>query len=822
MDASPETRLTRNSVIAICGNPNCGKTTIFNAITGLRQQVGNYPGVTVERVSGQFSLHDFPSERFTLVDIPGTYSLSAFTPDEYIAASALFGDLKSEARPDGIITVIDATNLERGLYFLFQVLQIGVPVTVALNMVDLAERKGLQIDCDKLSDELGGVPVVAVVGSKGKGIDELKSRIVEQIGSVSVGHIGHRHRERSRVRRRAHGRHRYDDITESVLAEFINRYGNSHHTRAHYVRVLFDQDGPAEAEFVRRHGAEARVFLDESRRQIREKFGALTVAETRVLTGWAAQVASSVTVNARPNQRTLSERVDRFLLHPILGPIFLVMIMVLVFQSIFSWAAPFMNLIDAAFGWLSTLVGGHMAEGPLRSLLTDGVIGGVGSVLIFVPQIVILFVFIALLEDSGYMTRAAFLVDRTFRWCGLSGKSFIPMLSSFACAVPGIMATRTIEDRKLRFMTIMVAPLMTCSARLPVYAVMIAAFIPYKVFLGMFNLQGLVLTLLYALGMVVAVMVSFVLKKTVFKTERGTFMMEMPSYKVPVFKSVAIRVLNRVKTFVVRAGTVILAITVIIWALSYYPRSEEAATQFEASKLARTTAWQAVQDDTNQKLSSILTAVPVDQKSAVSAMADTLAAIGTSESLRTKADALSAKYPERADALQLYAQLDQQKIAYNSSMNDLAHEWAGVQIRNSYLGRFGRSVGFLFEPLGWDWKITMAVLASFPAREVIVATLGTIYNLGADVNEESSSLIDKMHQAKWEEGPKTGKHVFSPSVALSIMVFFALCCQCGATLVTIKQETRHWIYPVAVFSYMTILAYVGALVTYQIFSRMGL
>ena len=805
MDAPSQTRLTPANVIAICGNPNCGKTTIFNAITGLRQQVGNYPGVTVERVTGQFTVSELPAERFSLIDIPGTYSLSAFTPDEYIAASALFGDLDPESRPDTIITVIDATNLERGLYFLYQVLQIGVSVVVALNMVDLAERKGLHIDCGKLSQELGGIPVVPVVGSRGQGIDRLKSEIAEQVRILPIPPLNY-----------------YDQLTESILLSFAEQFGSACRTRAHRLRVLFDEDGPAEKTFTRLVGPPAEKFIKESRQKIRDQFGALTIAETKVLNERATKLAAKVTTILKPDYLTLSERIDRYLLHPVLGPIFLLLIMVTVFQSIFSWAEPFMHLIDSMFGWLATIVAGQMAQGPLRSLLTDGVIGGVGSVLVFVPQIAILFIFIAILEDSGYMTRAAFLVDRTFRWCGLSGKSFIPMLSSFACAVPGIMATRTIEDRKLRFMTIMVAPLMTCSARLPVYAVMIAAFIPYKVYLGVFNLQGLVLTLLYALGMVVAILISFILKKTVFKAERGTFMMEMPSYKLPVFKSIAIRVINRVMTLFLRAGTVILAFTFIFWALFYYPRWECATTRYEQRKNIETSAWETTRVDAERTVNALLAEAATDTRELAARISDTLAKSPSLDGLAQITSEFNKNHPAQQDLVNAYAQLNSQRLRYQSAMNDLAHQWAGEQIRGSYLGRAGRSVEFLFRPLGWDWKITMAVLASFPAREVIVATLGTIYNLGTDVNEESTSLITKMRQAMWEDGPRIGQPVFSPSVALSIMVFFALCCQCGATLVTIRQETLNWKYPVAVFGYMTVLAYLGAFVTYQIFSGLGL
>ncbi len=720
---TPAKETTATPVIAICGNPNCGKTTIFNAITGLSQQVGNYPGVTVERVSGHFQ-HE--AGRFTIVDIPGTYSLSAFSPDEYIACSALTGGLDDALAPDAIICVVDATNLERGLYFLFQVLEIGRPTVAAVNMVDIAEKRGLTIDFQRLG-QLLGIPVAPVVGSKGVGVDQLKHMAAEAAAS--------------KIHRTSHT---YGPPVEELIAELRVIPGNGHRSRAEYLRVIFDADGPAEARFLAGTDPSAHEVLKRGRARIRTHAGGLATAEMTPLTKRAAEVFHE-TVRVHPEAgKTRSEKLDRYLLHPVLGPIVLVFTMMLVFQSIFSWAEPFMDLIDGVFGKLARVVESAMPAGPLQSLLADGVIGGVGSVLVFIPQIVILFLFIAFLEDSGYMARAAFLVDRMFRWCGLSGKSFIPMLSSFACAVPGILATRTIEDRKLRFITIMVAPLMTCSARLPVYAVMIAAFIPYKTWLGIFNLQGMVLTMLYLLGIVVAVAVSFVLQRLVFKAERGTFLMEMPSYKLPTLRSIAIRVVNRVKAFVVRAGTVIMAITIIIWALSYFPRDKQ----------------------------------------------------------------IAQVYDQRIEA----AQSQEEALA-------LSNEMAGAQLRTSYFARIGHAVEPVFRPLGWDWRVTMATLAAFPAREVIIATIGTIFNLGSEVDEESGSLIERMRQAKWESGTLAGQPLFTPAVALSIMIFFALCCQCGATLVTIKKETQSWRYPAIVFFYMTGLAYVSALAVYQIFSR---
>jgi ferrous iron transport protein B len=725
-------------LVAICGNPNCGKTTIFNALTGLRQKVANYPGVTVEKTIGQFKSAD--GRTLDIIDIPGAYSLAAFSPDEYIAAQALFGNLEENRSPDVIVCIVDATNLERGLYLLFQVMQIGKPIVLGLNMIDLSEKQGSVVDPQELSRQLGGLPVVPLVGSKGRGIPELKNEIAELLASPRVAS---------------------PDIYHPATLSAITRLqkvipGSGSQNRAEYVRVLFDVKGPAERLFVRESGKKGIETLAEVRSELAEQFGTLMSAETIALTQSAVAIAAASITDPAKRIRTFSDKLDRFLLHPLFGPLILLIVVAFIFQSIFSWAAPLMNLIDHAFGHLAEFATGGMSDGPLRSLLVDGVIGGVGSVLVFLPQIIILFLFISFLEDSGYMPRVAFLVDRAFSWCGLSGKSFIPLLSSFACAVPGIMATRTIEDKKLRFITILVAPLMTCSARLPVYAIMIAAFIPPKQVFGIFSNHGLLLCSLYGLGLVVAVIVSLLLKKTLLKTQRGTFMMEMPSYKLPTLQSVLIRVFNRAKAFVLRAGTVIMAITVLIWALSYYPRSESIANDYK------------------QRI-EILKATPDGS---------------------TNAD--------------LAAQV-----------RALENEKAGAQLRNSYLGRIGQAVEPVFRPLGWDWKITMATLASFPAREVIIATLGTIYNLGSDVDDSSGSLVGKMRQAKWESGPRIGQTVFGPAVALSIMVFFALCCQCGATVVTIRQETGSWKYAAGVFAYMTVMAYIGSLVVYQIASRLG-
>jgi ferrous iron transport protein B len=796
------------NVIAIFGNPNSGKTTIFNAITGLHQNVGNYPGVTVEKISGYFRDSGPNKRRYELIDIPGTYSLAAFSPDEYIAASALYGGIGITQRPDSLICVIDASNLERGLYLLLQVLEVGIPVVVALNMLDVARRRRTTIDIEKLSAELGGIPVVPVIASRGEGIAQLQQAACDQVGKPAVASgCG------------------YGSTTENFLAALSKLNGSGDHTRAELLRIIFDVEGPAEMKFLadlhERGGdrVQAQKIIGEGRDAIRGSNGVLSGAETLTLSTRAMAIGERVISREAGRPRTRSEQIDRLLLHPVLGPILLVLMMTFVFQSIFSWAEPFMAIIDTVFGRLSDWVGASMSEGPLESLLTDGVIGGVGSVLIFLPQIIILFLFIALLEDSGYMARAAFLVDRMFRWCGLSGKSFIPMLSSFACAIPGILATRTIEDRKLRLITILVAPLMTCSARLPVYAIMIAAFVPYERYFGVFNLQGLTLTGLYFLGIFVAVIVSFVLQKTLLKTDRGTFMMEMPSYKVPTMRSVLVRVFNRARSFIVRAGTVIMAITIIIWALSYFPRSTELTAQYQTEKTQLLERFELDRVATEELIRLAVADLPEDQRAGAMRVLNQLEPIGLETDLRKLLDRepLLAVFPEAT--VGDIATQRWREMVFNVTLAEMRNQYAGASIRNSYFGRLGRFCEPVFRPLGWDWRIGMSVLASFPAREVIIATLGTIYNLGTDVDEESSGLVDKMRQVTWEDGPRKGERVFTTAVAFSIMIFFALSCQCGATLATVRQETGNWYYSLGVFVYMTSLAYAGSLAVYQVMSK---
>lgn len=419
------------------------------------------------------------------------------------------------------------------------------------------------------------------------------------------------------------------------------------------------------------------------------------------------------------------------------------------------------------------------------------------------------------------MARAAFLVDRLFRWCGLSGKSFIPMLSSFACAIPGILATRTIEDRKQRYITIMVAPLMTCSARLPVYTIMIAAFIPRETYFGVINLQGSVLAGLYALGVLVAIIISYLLKKIVFRAERGTFLMELPSYKIPMLRSVTIRVINRAKAFLLRAGTVIMAITIIVWSLSYFPRDVGITQEYAALSSAAGLEFEDATAEAAQFMEEYSPTVSGEVTALLDEMELSMAAITDRQALTSYVSEETAKHSEQSRAIDWLAHIRRQELILKATEDDLRNDEAGAHLRNSYFASMGKTLEPAFRPLGWDWKITMATLAAFPAREVIVATIGTIYNLGSDTKDGSSSLIDKMRQDRWEDGPRQGELVYTPAVALSIMVFFALCCQCGATVVTIRRETHRWWYAWGTFVYMTVLAYLSAWGVYQGVKWMG-
>jgi ferrous iron transport protein B len=761
--------------IALVGNPNTGKTTLFNALSGLNQRVGNYPGVTVETKKGRWR---YQGQTYELIDLPGTYSLAPRSPDEMVAVELLLGQKAGEPSPSAVVIIVDASNLERNLYLMTQVRELGVPVIVALNMMDVARNQGLEIDTAALSRRLG-VPVVPLQANKLKGIEELKAAIA-QLLDRGPDFRPERSSDRQLEPGAASGRLeacptvdgvRFPDAFESEVAGLRNRLGPD--VSPFLVRrLLLDVGGYAEQVAVERGGPH---FLDEVRAVRRRLVDAgcpIPGVEARARYGWIRSATAECV--RRPAQRpvTWTDQLDRILTHWLWGSLAFLALMFVVFQSIYAWAAPLMDWIGAGQETLAAWVGAALTPGPLRSLLVDGVIGGVGSVLVFIPQIFILFAFIAILEDCGYMARAAFLMDRIMARAGLNGKSFIPLLSSVACAVPGIMAARVIENRRDRLATILVAPLMSCSARLPVYMLLIAAFLSSEAY--PFWVPGLTLFAMYAIGLVVAPLVAFALKRTLLRGATPVFVMEMPLYKVPSLRLILRRSVEASWMFVRRAGTLILASMIVVWALLYFP-----VTRFDG-------------ENYDVMLANLEAG---------------------SEPLREEIDQLKEQLPDRPELAARIAALEETSAAMEETSRALEAEWKG----QSWLGRAGKWLEPLVRPLGWDWRIGMAALASFPAREVMVGTLGLIFSEGqgeADDDEYQAALGDRLRAATWDDDP--ARPLFSVPVALSIMVFFALCCQCVSTLAIIKRETNSWRWPIFTFVYMTLLAYLGALTVYQV------
>ncbi|MDQ8187645.1 ferrous iron transport protein B [Pelagicoccus sp. SDUM812002] len=722
--------------IALLGNPNTGKSTLFNCLTGLRQKVGNYPGVTVQRKVGRMIYGKNVAE---IIDLPGTYSLAADSPDERVVVDALMGEVESLECPDLVLFIVDATNLQRNLFLAYQTAQLGIPMVLAVNHWDSARKKNIKIDIEGLGQALG-VPVVPISAARAEGITELKEVMAAAL--VSKPHVTEAKWPESVMKALNAAR---DALPESVRPAATN---------AVLHRSVFDED----RSFFKRLGAtdeQAGAAIDAGRQMLFKGGLNPSNAETVLLYRHIKEkVASCIEIDTT-RTGSGSESIDSILTHKVWGLFAFLGLMYVVFQSVYSWAGPFMDLIDAGKGMIQDQIGSWLVQWPmLQSLATDGIVEGVGAVFIFLPQILILFFFITLLEDTGYMARAAFLMDKLFSWCGLSGKSFVPLLSSYACAIPGVMATRTIQDPKARMITILLAPFMSCSARLPVYVLLIGAFIEPTYGAAV---AGICLFTMHFVGLLVAMPFVYVANKYVLKIPPQTFVLEMPSYQVPKVRDVLMRMYNQGKEFVRNAGTVIFAITIVIWALLYFPRSEEVAE-------SATTAFASAQAD----------------------------ALGT-----TQADALAMLEADEEMADQLDRRI------------------ASAYVEQSYLGRIGKTVQPVFAWAGFDWKITVGVIASFPAREVIISTLGIIYSLGGDVDEESSDLRDVMAAQKWQEGEKAGQPIFTIPVVSAIMVFFALCQQCGATVAVISQETS-WKYGVFSFVFMTTLAWIAATVVYQV------
>lgn len=769
--------------VAIIGNPNTGKSTLFNALTGLQARVGNYPGVTVEKKIGRIK---GTAEPIDLVDLPGTYSLSPRSLDEMVSVNVLLGRQADIGAVDAVVCILDASNLERNFYLACQVLDLGLPTVIVLNMFDVAKSRGIQIDLAALAKKLG-VQVVATSAHRREGLDALKFAIAAVVPN-GPGPRPHPFPEPF-----------YAECHQ--LASKLAELGRSDTPSVVVERALLDVGGYLETDWLGddKQAEQWRTVLFESRARLKDAGCRVPAIEAKSRYAWAKQTLANVATAPTARAETLSDRVDRVLTHRVAGLLIFAMLMIVVFQAIFSWAEPLMDLCGAVQSAVAERVASILPPGTFRSLLTDGVVAGVGGVLVFLPQIGMLFLFIGLLEDCGYLARAAFLMDKLMSKVGLNGKSFVPLMTSHACAIPGIMATRVIEDRRARLATILIAPLMSCSARLPVYTLFISLFVSDTPLLGLRGArQGLTLFAMYALGILAAVLVAAVLRKTVFHGETPPFVMELPAYKWPSPWIVASRVWDRMMAFVTRAGTLIFAAAIIVWAGSFFPgnHSQEFAKQLLVEELETQQA-----DPLQHRILLEEALAKLNQQLA---------------GLAPEADARRAELqPKITTAERGLVVLNAELKPLDDARDEVNHLRAEL-VEQSFLGRLGHLIEPAVKPLGWDWKIGVGTLLSFPARELVVTNLGIIYGLGQNVDEGNERLWSAIREAKWPDG----RPVYGVPVALSIMVFFSLCAQCAATLMTIRRETNSWRWPLVTFSYMTLLAYFAALVTYQVASRL--
>lgn len=695
--------MNRKIHIGLVGNPNSGKSSLFNALTGLNQKVGNFPGVTIDKKTGSSDLT--PGYSANIVDLPGTYSLYPKRSDEWVTYKVLLNQ-DEDVKIDMVILLVDASNLKRNLLFCSQIIDLKIPVVIALTMMDLAAKKGIEIDVPGLERELG-VPVVPVNPRKNKGMAQLKRIIAQRAQQLT----------HTRVRDFIPNR----ELANGAVSQVRQLYPEvSDYTALHYLinheGLQFPPDQHNRIEGIEEANSfnHTRVQADE----IMQRYARIK------------QVMQLTTTEPDPLQKALfTERLDNILLHRFWGYIILLAVLFLLFQSVF-WLAQFpMDGLDWSFTKMSAWVSAQLPDGWFRDLMVNGLLAGLSGILVFIPQIMILFGLITVLEDTGYMARISFLTDKLMRKVGLNGKSVMPMISGFACAVPAIMSARSIENKKEKLLTILITPLMSCSARLPVYTMLIALVIPNKQVLGLLNLQGLVMMGLYLLGVFAALIVSYVAKRFIHSTEKSFFILELPVYRAPRWKNVGVTMVNKAKIFVRDAGKIIIVISMILWGLSSYgppARMRAAAAQYAAPGQVK---------------------------------------------------------------------------AKNAAL-----------LENSYAGILGRTIEPAIKPLGYDWKIGIALITSFAAREVFIGTMATIYSVEGGKDADPQTLRQRMASATTDEGAK----VYTLATGISLMIFYTFAMQCMSTLAVVRRETRSWKWPVIQFVYMTGLAYVVSLIAYQL------
>jgi ferrous iron transport protein B len=701
---------SKNMLVALAGNPNSGKTSLFNQLTGLNQKIGNYPGVTVDKKTGICTIDRNLS--IEVLDLPGSYSIFPRSEDERVVFEALFR--KDFDRPDIVVVIADSVNLKRNLLLFSQLKDLGIQVILALNMLDVAERSGIKVNAEFIQKSFS-IPVVRINARNGDGVEDLKNLIASYIKKNNNEIVFDVH---------------------SLAPELID-----------YVKKETGIDNDYLAYQLILQANTSKVLSEEQRQLIGEKIQESGIdirklQSTEIIGRYQAinrLLDGAWVVTDEDKKFIITDRIDRIFTHKFWGYITMFAIMMVIFQAIFAWASYPMELIDGWFVTLSSWLENRLPDGVLTNLITQGIIPGLGGIMMFIPQIAILFAFISILEESGYMSRVVFLMDKIMRKFGLNGRSVVPLISGIACAVPAIMTTRSIDNRKDRLITILVTPLMSCSARLPVYTILIALTVPDKYILGVFNLQGLVLMSLYGLGFL-AVLISGAIGTAIIKRRFKSFLiMELPLYKSPRWKNVGITIWENVQTFAWEAGRIILAISIILWVLASYGPSKEF---------------------------------------------------------------------KNADQI-----VAEQIINDNMDETEFSNRLASYKLEHSYAGIFGKTIEPVIKPLGFDWKIGIALITSFAAREVFVGTMATIYSIGTE--EDKDTLVNRMRS---EVNPDTGKPVYTTATAFSLIIFYVFAMQCMSTLAIVIRETKTWKWAIIQFSYMSILAYISSLIVFNIFS----
>lgn len=697
--------------IALLGNPNSGKSSLFNHLTGLNQKIGNFPGVTVDKKTGLAKINEQLVAE--IIDLPGAYSLYPKSLDEQIVFDFL-NSPNDPHYPDFLIVVVDVSNLKRNLLLFTQIRDLGFPVILALNMLDIAKRTGINIDVEALKKELG-VPVVTINARNGEGIDLLKTAVSCPVNNPPDSFLN------------------FSEFAPELLKEIKSTFGIKNDYLALQIAHRYrDITGFSENE---------KKVIE----QLNQKYGFDSVLLQSKETVHRYEVIHEILGRVEKKENTaqrerLSSKIDKVLTHKVGGYLIFFLLLFLMFQAVFAWAALPMDLIDQGIAGLNGFLNAVLPEGPLTALLTEGLISGLGGILIFIPQIAILFAFIAILEESGYMSRVMFLMDKIMRQFGLNGRSVVPLISGVACAVPAIMATRSIDNWKERLVIIFITPLMSCSARIPVFAVLIGLIVPEQYIFGIFNLQGLALMGLYLLGFLAAIFTGLVMSKILKTKEKSYFIMEFPTYKIPRWRNIGFTILEKVKTFVLEAGKVILAISVVLWVLaSYGPSGKMQTVEMKAVKEAE---------------------------------------------------------------------------IKNLSESETENLIAARKLEYSYAGYFGRFIEPVIKPLGFDWKIGIALITSFAAREVFIGTMATIYSVG-NQSEDSATIMERMRQ---EINPDTGKPLYTVAVSCSLLIFYVFAMQCMSTLAVVYRETKSWRWPIIQLTYMTLLAYLSSFVVYQLLS----